>query len=101
MVTFVQPCAQLVDFVGHSAHNANNHRSNLPIIHVEQKFDNVTVVHDVLLALGALQALGLDGGIVEVGVLQVFVRDDLRTDEAALKVAVDLAGSLRGLGAAS
>ena len=70
-----------------------------PPLNVEQKFDNVTVVHDVLLALGALQALGLDGGIVEVGVLQVFVRDDLRTDEAALKVAVDLAGSLRGLGA--
>ena len=31
-----------------------------PPLNVEQKFDNVTVVHDVLLALGALQALGLD-----------------------------------------
>ena len=73
----------------------------LPILHVEQELDHVAVVNNVLFALGALQALGLDGGVVEVGVLQVFVGDDLRTDEAALEVAVDLTGCLGGLGAAA
>ena len=46
-----------------------------------------------------MQALGLDGGVVEVVGFQILVADDAGADEAAFKIAVDLAGSLRGLGA--
>ena len=54
-------------------------------------------MHNVLLALGALQALGLDGGVVEVVGFQIVIADDAGADEAALEVAVDLTGSLRSL----
>ena len=66
---------------------------------VEQELDDIAVFHNVLLALGALQALGLDGGVIKIVGLQVAVADDAGADEAALEIAVDLAGSLRGLGA--
>src|SRR5699024_12003041 len=59
-------------------------------LHIEQELDDVPVLHDVFLALGVLQALGLDGGIVEAVGLQVGVVDDAGPDEAALKIAVDL-----------
>ena len=66
---------------------------------VEQELDHVAVLHDVLLALGALQALGLDSGVIEVVGFQVAVADDAGADEAALEIAVDLTGGLRSLGA--
>ena len=66
---------------------------------VEQELDHVAILYDVLLALGALQALGLDSGIIEVVGFQVAIADDAGADEAALEVAVDLTGSLRSLGA--
>ena len=66
---------------------------------VEQELDDIAVLDDIFLALGALQALGLDGSIVEVVGLEVAVADDAGTDETALEIAVDLTGSLRGLGA--
>ncbi len=66
---------------------------------VEQELDHITIVDNVLLALGALQTLGLDGGIIEVVGFQIAVANDAGTDEAALEIAVDLAGSLRCLGA--
>ena len=66
---------------------------------VEQEFDHVAVLHNVLLALGALQALGLDSGIIEVVGFQVAIADDAGADEAALEIAVDLTGGLRSLGA--
>ena len=66
---------------------------------VEQELDDIAVFHNVLLALGALQALGLDGGVIKIVGLQVAVADDAGADEAALEITVDLAGSLRGLGA--
>ena len=66
---------------------------------VEQELDHIAIVDNVLLALGALQALGLDGGVIEVVGFQIAVANDAGTDEAALEIAVDLAGSLRCLGA--
>ena len=56
-------------------------------------------MHNVLLALGALQALGLDSGIIEVVGFQVAIADDAGADEATLEIAVDLTGGLRCLGA--
>ena len=56
-------------------------------------------MHNVLFALGALQTLGLDGGVVEVVGFQIVIADDAGADEAALEVAVDLTGSLRSFGA--
>ncbi len=66
---------------------------------VEQELDHVAVLHDVLLALGALQALGLDSGVIEVVGFQIVIADDAGPDEAPLEVGVDLASSLRSLGA--
>ena len=66
---------------------------------VEQELNDVAVLDDVVLALGALQTLGLDGGVVEVVGFEVAVADDAGADEAALEVAVDLTGGLRSLGA--
>ena len=43
---------------------------------VEQELDDIAVFHNVLLALGALQALGLDGGVIKIVGLQVAVADD-------------------------
>ena len=65
---------------------------------VEQEVDDVAVLHDVLLALGADLALGLGGGHGTDG-LQILEGDDLGPDEAALEVGVDLAGGLGSLGA--
>ena len=61
---------------------------------VEAEEDDVAVLHHVLLALAAHEALFLGGGHRAAG-HQVVERDDLRADEAALKVAVDFAGGLR------
>ena len=55
-----------------------------PILHVEQELDHVAVVDNVLFALGALQALGLDGSVIEIVGLEVAVGDDAGADEAAL-----------------
>ena len=60
---------------------------------------NIAIVDNVFLALGALQTLGLDGGVIEVVGFQIAVANDAGTDEAALEIAVDLAGSLRCFGA--
>ena len=64
-------------------------------LHIEQEVDDVAVLHDILLTLGANLALGL-GGSHGADVLHILEGDDLGTDEAPLKVGVDLA---RGLGA--
>ena len=69
-------------------------------LYIKQKLDDIAVVHDVFLALGALQTLGLDGGVVEVGVLQILVGNDLGADEAALEVADESYRQPQGLGAA-
>ena len=66
---------------------------------VEQELDDVAVVHHVLLALGALQALGLHRRVVKAALGQGVVGDDLGPDEAPLKVGVDLARGLGCLGA--
>ena len=65
---------------------------------VEQEVDDVAVLHDILLALGANLALGLGGGH-GADVLQILKGDDLGPDEAPLEVGVDLAGGLGSLGA--
>ena len=57
---------------------------------VEQELDDIAVFHNVLLALGALQALGLDGSVIEIMSFEVAVGDDAGADVAALRVAVDL-----------
>ena len=53
-------------------------------------------MHDILLALTAEQTLGL-GVRQRAAGFEVVKRDDLRTDEAALEVGMDLARGLRGL----
>jgi len=71
----------------------------ISISDVEQELDHIAIVDNVFLALGALQTLGLDGGVIEVVGFQIAVANDAGTDEAALEIAVDLAGSLRCFGA--
>ena len=65
---------------------------------VKQEVDDVAVLHDILLALGADLALGLGGGHGADG-LQILEGDDFGTDEATLEVGVDLTGGLGSLGA--
>ena len=55
-------------------------------------------MHDVFLALAAQQTLRLGVGQRAAG-LEIVKGDDLGADEAALKIGVDLARGLRGLGA--
>ena len=69
------------------------------MLDVEQELNDVAVPHDIFLAFGALQAGSLDGGIIKVAAGQIVIPNDLGPDKAALKVGMDLAGSLRGLGA--
>ena len=38
----------------------------ISISDVEQELDHIAIVDNVFLALGALQTLGLDGGVIEV-----------------------------------
>ena len=66
---------------------------------VEQEVDNVAVFHDVLLALASKKPLRL-GVCQRAAGFEIVECDDLGTDEATLKIGVDLAGSLRRLGAA-
>ena len=73
----------------------------ISISDVEQELDHIAIVDNVFLALGALQALGLDSGIIEVVGFQVAIADDAGADEAALKIAVDLTGGLDNLITAS
>ena len=78
---------------------AEFYRAAIQISDIKQELDDIAIVHNVLFALGALQTLGLDGGVVEVVGFQIVIADDAGADEAALEVAVDLTGSLRSLGA--
>src|SRR5215813_13969573 len=64
-------------------------------LHVEAELDHVAVLHDVVLALDAGLARGARRRY-RPGRDQVVVGDDLGLDEAALEVAVDHAGRLRG-----
>ena len=67
-------------------------------LYVEEEFHDVAVLHDVFLALGTDEALflaGRDRAVLD----ERFVRHDGGADEAALEIAVDLAGGLRRLGA--
>ena len=68
-------------------------------LYVEAEENNVAVLHHILFAFGADQTLFLGSSDGTVG-NQVLKGDDLCTDEAALKVAVNFAGSLRCFGAA-
>ena len=67
-------------------------------LYIEQEVDDVAVLHDIFLAFAADQALGLGGGHGAAS-LHVLKGDDFSPDEAALKVGVDLAGSLGRLSA--
>src|SRR5215207_11243717 len=66
---------------------------------VEAEVDDVALLHDVVFAFEAEEAL-LAGGGVGAGAGEVVVGDDLGADEAALDVGVDGAGGLRGARAA-
>ena len=61
---------------------------------VEEELDNVAVLHDVLLAFGTDETLFLARGDRAV-CDERLVRHDGGADEAALEIAVDLAGGLR------
>src|SRR5579884_1290917 len=69
-------------------------------LHVEAEVDYVALAHYVLLALLTYEARGAQRVHRFVRDV-VVVGDNLRADEAALDIAVDLAGCLRSLGAAS
>ena len=62
-------------------------------LHVKAEQHNVPVLHDVVLALTAHQALFLGHGH-GAALHQLVKADDLRPDEASLKVRVDFAGGL-------
>src|SRR5215472_10630235 len=68
--------------------------------HVEAEVRDVPVLHDVVLALDAHLPLGLELRF-RAGRLEVLDAVDLSPDEAALDVAVDLAGGLARDGAAA
>ena len=70
----------------------------LRFLDVEQEVDDVAVLHDVVLALAADQTLCLGGSHGAAG-LHILKGNDLGADEPPLKVGVDLAGGLGGLGA--
>ena len=67
-------------------------------LYVEPEQNDVAVLHDVLLALGADETCLL-GGVHGAETHEIVVGDDLGADEAALKVGVNLTGGLRSLGA--
>ena len=65
--------------------------------YIEPEQDDIAILDDVFLALGADQALLPGGGHGAAG-HQVVVGDHLSPDKAPFEVGVDLAGGLRGLG---
>ena len=67
-------------------------------LHVEPEEDNVSVLHDVILALQTDKALFFGGGHAAAG-HEIVKRDDLCPDKAALKIGVYFACSLRSLSA--
>src|SRR5207248_1929568 len=70
------------------------------MLDVEPEVHHVAVLHHVVLALDAHLARGLQGGLRAV-LLEVVGPVDLGADEAALDVAVHLAGGLSRGGAAA
>ena len=67
-------------------------------LNIEQEVDDVAVLHDVVLAFAAYQALCL-GGCHGAAGLHILKGDNLSADKAPLKVGVDFTGGLGGLGA--
>ena len=65
-------------------------------LNVEQEVDDVAVLHDVVLALAADQALCLGGSHGAAG-LHILKGNDLGADETPLEIGVDLAGGLGAL----
>ena len=65
-------------------------------LNVEEEVHDVTVLDDVVFAFDAHLAGGADGGFCLV-LDEVFVLDDLGTDEAAFEVSVDDSGGAGGL----
>ena len=68
-------------------------------VYIEQKFDDVAVLHHIFLALGALQALGLYVRHAEIAGGKIAVFYHAGTDKDALEIRMDLAGGLRRTGA--
>ena len=66
-------------------------------LHVETEEDDIAVFDDIFLTLDADQTFLFGCSHRTIGD-QIIVGDDLRFDETALKVRMDLTGSLRGLG---
>ena len=58
--------------------------------------NNVSVFHNIILALGADETLFPCGG-KRAALNEVFKGDDLRADKAAFKIGMDLSGGLRSL----
>ena len=67
-------------------------------LHIKAEQNHIAVLHHVFLALAADQPLFL-GRLQRTALDQRIVGNDLRPDEPALEVTVDLPGSLRRLGA--
>ena len=67
-------------------------------LYVEQKLDDIAVLHHILFAFRALKALGFYGLHIEIARGKVIVSDNAGADKAALKVGMDFAGGLRRFG---
>lgn len=72
-------------------------RLSSPKLHIEPEEDDVPILHNILLTLAADETLFLRGGHTAAG-HQLVGGDDLRPDEATLKIGVDFSGSLRCFG---
>ena len=65
-----------------------------PFLHVEAEFDDVAVLHDVVLAFQSHKAL-FTGSLFAATGNEVIVGNNFSTDEAFFKVRMDLASCLR------
>ena len=68
-------------------------------LHVKPEQDHIAVLHHIILAFAADEALFLCRGHGAIG-NQILIGDDFCADKAALKVLVNFACGLRGFGAA-
>ena len=68
------------------------------LLYIKKEVDDVSVLHNIFLALAAHQTLGLGSGH-GAAFLHILEGDYLSPDEAPLEVGVNLAGGLGSLGA--
>ena len=68
--------------------------SDFKKLHIEAEVSDIPILDDIVLPFDTEESFFTDRRI-RAAFHQVFVGDDLRTDEASLDITVDLAGGLR------